>query len=383
MSERDGRQGPGANDILRLLMPQIDVMGITRIGDITGLDRIGIQVMQATRPLSLSNSVAQGKGFTPEAAAVSAILEAAECFFAERLSHFTAIVASSDDLGLARDLFAKHLTGDCPPDWQSEPLAWIEAIDLLSGAPRLIPHGLVHTAYTYPPDGRDAWFEASTSGLAVALNEHDAVLHGLLECFERDALATANRTHGFFQRRRIDHATIADPALNALIGKMEGAGLLVGLWHAPARADVPVIWCHLLEEDRGEGTLIPFPAEGSAAGLDAAATACRAIAEAAQSRLAAISGAREDITRLAYPRYPDWPAIEAHRKLLTSGPRPIDFAGLPPSPDRDADWLAVLEGKARAAGLASILIARLDTAPLAGLSAVKVLVPGLTPASEG
>src|SRR5690242_4584285 len=93
--ERDGRTGPAAPDLLRRLLPRLRDLGITRLGDITGLDRIGIPVMQAVRPLSLSNSVAQGKGATAEAAALSAILEAAECCFAERVSHFDATTASA------------------------------------------------------------------------------------------------------------------------------------------------------------------------------------------------------------------------------------------------------------------------------------------------
>lgn len=382
-AERDGRQGPGTKDVLGRLLPLVGDLGITRIGDITGLDRIGIKVMQATRPLSLSNSVAQGKGATAEAAAVSAILEAAECFFAERLSHFDVLTASADDLGIDPGEFAPHLSQTCPPDWHSDAMAWTAATDLLSAASRMIPLGLVHTAFTWPPDRRDACFEASTSGLAVALNEHDAVLHGLLECFERDGLARANGTHGFFQRFRIDPATVDDPVLNALIDQVRSAGLLVGLWRVPAHSDVSVIWCHLLEEDRGNGTLIPFPAEGSAASLDPAAAACRAIAEAAQSRLAAISAAREDITRQAYPRYPDWAMIEAHRTLLRDGPRAIDFSSLEQPPDNGTDWLALLSRRAETNGLTALLVTPLDTRPLAGLSAVKVLVPGLLPLSEG
>lgn len=381
-SDRDGRHGPVAGELLRGLIPQIDGLGITRIGDITGLDRVGIPVMQATRPLSLSNSVAQGKGVTPEAAAVSAILEAAECFFAERIAHFATVTSSADDLGIDAERFALHLSHDCPPDWRSEALAWTEARDILSDASHMIPLGLVHTAFTYPPDPLDAHFEASTSGLAIAANEHDAMLHGLLECIERDALARASRTHGFFQRSRIDLATIDEPHLNALLDQVQSAGLLVGLWQAPGRAGVPVIWCHLLEEDRGQGTLIPFPADGSAAGLDPAAAACRAIAEAAQSRLSAISGAREDITRLAYPRYPDWAMIEAHRKLLQHGPRPVDFTSLAAAPDPGTDWLALLIALCAKDGLSSILVTPVDTSPFAGLSAVKVLAPELLPLRE-
>lgn len=378
-SGTDGRTGPSPDALLRLLLPRLDDLGITRLGDITGLDRIGIPVVQAVRPLSLSNSVAQGKGAGLAMAALSAVLETAECFFAERLSHFKVTMASAAAIGIDGFSLAPHLSADCPASFANEEIAWVAAEDIVSGSRTGLPLGLVHTAYVHPAAAQDAWFQASTSGLAVAGNRHDAVLHGLLECFERDALARAQSTHGFFQRFRLDPATIAHPLLEGLLAELAEAGLLVGLWQAPARGGVPVIWCHLLEADTHRGTLIPFPAEGSAAGLDPAATAIRAIREAAQSRLAAISGAREDITRLSYPRYPDWDMIAAHRKLLREGPRPVHFDTLPGVPSAAEDWLAALAGR----GLSAILVVDLDTAPFADLAAVKVCVPELLPLMEG
>lgn len=380
-SGRDGRIGPAPADLLRGLLPRLADLGITRLGDITGLDRAGVPVVQAVRPLSLSNSVAQGKGATADMAALSAILEAAECFFAERLDRFEVTEASAQSLAICGESLARHMSADCPAGWMAEEIAWVAAEDLLSARRRCVPLALVHTAYTHPPLERDAWFEASTSGLAVAANRHDAVLHGLLECFERDALAGAQRMHGFFQRCRIDPSTIGDKDLDDLIEALRAAGLVVGLWRAEAKGGVPVVWCHLMEADPHAGSLIPFPADGSAAGLDPAAAAIRAIREAAQSRLAAISGAREDITRLSYPRYPDWDMIEAHRRLLRDGPRPIHFDSL--AVDRHVDWLADLMARGEAAGLSAILVTDLDTAPFAGLAAVKVFVPDLEPLGEG
>jgi ribosomal protein S12 methylthiotransferase accessory factor len=380
-SGRDGRTGPSPADLLRGLLPRLADLGITRLGDITGLDRLGLPVMQAVRPLSLSNSVAQGKGATGEMAALSAVLEAAECFFAERLTRFDVTWASATSLAVGPARFLRHMTADCPPDWAETHIAWVMAEDLLSSLRSPVPLAFVHTAYTHPSPRQDAWFEASTNGLAVAGSRHDAVLHGLLECFERDALAGAQRRHGFFQRCRIDPATIADAGLNELIETLHAAGLLVALWRAEAKGGVPVIWCHLLEEDSHAGSLVPFPADGSAAGLDPAATAIRAIREAAQSRLAAISGAREDITRLSYSRYPDWDMIEAHRRLLREGPRPVHFDCLATAGRRD--WLADLLARGEAAGLSSILVVDLDTAPFDDLAAVKVFVPGLEPLGEG
>lgn len=380
-SGRDGRTGPSPPELLRGLLPRLAGFGITRLGDITGLDRLGIPVMQAVRPLSLSNSVAQGKGTTADIAALSAILEAAECFFAERLDRFEITKASAQSLAVSGESLARHMNADCPAAWTAEEIAWVAAEDLLSSRRSAVPLALVHTAYVHPPPPQDAWFEASTNGLAVAASRHDAVLHGLLECFERDALAGAQRVHGFFQRCRIDPATIGDEELNDLLETVRAAGLVVGLWRAEAKGGVPVVWCHLMEEDPHAGSLIPFPADGSAAGLDPAAAAIGAIREAAQSRLAAISGAREDITRLSYPRYPDWDMIEAHRTLLRDGPRPVHFDTLAVQPR--GDWLADLLARGEATGLSAILVIDLDTAPFAGLAAVKVFVPDLEPLSEG
>src|SRR5512142_2615893 len=58
-------------------------MGITRLGNITGLDRIGIPVAVAVRPNSRSVSVSQGKGLDLSQAMASALMEACEGSHAE------------------------------------------------------------------------------------------------------------------------------------------------------------------------------------------------------------------------------------------------------------------------------------------------------------
>ena len=65
--------------------PLAKQMGITRLGNITGLDRIGIPVAIAVRPNSRSVSVSQGKGLDLPQAMASALMEASEGFHAEEL----------------------------------------------------------------------------------------------------------------------------------------------------------------------------------------------------------------------------------------------------------------------------------------------------------
>jgi ribosomal protein S12 methylthiotransferase accessory factor len=61
------------HETLARLRPLLAGMGITRVADITGLDRIGIPVFVACRPNSRSLAVSQGKGLDADAARVSAI----------------------------------------------------------------------------------------------------------------------------------------------------------------------------------------------------------------------------------------------------------------------------------------------------------------------
>ena len=51
-------------DTLAAILPLAERMGITRLANVTGLDRIGIPVCMACRPLSRSLAVSQGKGLT-------------------------------------------------------------------------------------------------------------------------------------------------------------------------------------------------------------------------------------------------------------------------------------------------------------------------------
>ena len=63
--------------------PLASSMGITRLGNITGLDRIGIPVVGAARPNSRSVSVSQGKGLDLSQAMTSALMEPIEGFHTE------------------------------------------------------------------------------------------------------------------------------------------------------------------------------------------------------------------------------------------------------------------------------------------------------------
>jgi YcaO-like protein with predicted kinase domain len=382
--DREGRVGPPPSEAFNLLLPLIRSMGITRLADLTGLDRIGLPVVQAVRPMSLSNAVSQGKGVDLCAAAVSAIFESAETFCAERIDSMSVVDASADALAAPEGWFESHLMSPAMSHWRQQVIPWVMGEDLDSHKTHPVPLELVHTAYVHPMLDHDGMFASSTSGLAAAFDGCDATLHGLLECVERDGLARASKVHGFFQHFRLDIGTAEDEALIYLIELVRRAGMIVGLWHIEGAGGIPVVWCHLMEAEQSQFPIMPHPAEGSAASLSIETAASKAIMEAAQSRLAAIAGAREDMTRAAYPKYPDWGHIAAHRKLLNEGPATLDFRKLQLDVlPRNGMWLPFMLSKLKAKGISSVLAVRLDTSPCHDIRVVKVLVPQLIPLREG
>ena len=70
---------------LEHIRPRLPEMGITRIANVTGLDRIGLPVVMVTRPNSRSLAGAQGKGLDLDSAMASGVMESVESYHAERI----------------------------------------------------------------------------------------------------------------------------------------------------------------------------------------------------------------------------------------------------------------------------------------------------------
>src|SRR5437660_404615 len=105
-------------------------MGITRLGNITGLDHIGIPVAVAVRPNSRSVSVSQGKGLELPQAMASALMEACEGFHAEEIG----VRRHSAYRDLAANETVVNPDMLCPagrPFNPSAEIMWTEGYDLL------------------------------------------------------------------------------------------------------------------------------------------------------------------------------------------------------------------------------------------------------------
>src|SRR5262245_59465733 len=67
------------------LRPLLGTFGITRVANLTMLDRIGIPVVMVCRPNSRSSAVFHGKGLDSVAAKASGLMEAVETWHAENI----------------------------------------------------------------------------------------------------------------------------------------------------------------------------------------------------------------------------------------------------------------------------------------------------------
>ncbi|HEY5711729.1 MAG TPA: YcaO-like family protein [Allosphingosinicella sp.] len=334
---------------------------VTRLADITGLDRIGLPVWQAVRPAGRSLSVHQGKGATPKAARISALCEAIETACAEMVAADGPYCSFADlpDDARAPDIADYCRVRTAVPE-HSEPIHWCAATNLLTGARHYLPHDLVSLDYTRALPSR---FERISSGLGAGANEAQALNTSLLEIVERDAI-------GSWQRRdpaaraatslRLD--TIQFEWFAAWRGRFAALGVALEVFQAPSIVGVPVFLCAIAgAEEFGPAWRRYW---GSAAHGDPEIALFRALAEAIQSRLTLIAGVRDDILPSSYRKDRPKPAAAPAGRVDWSG-----IESVPASTEAIAENLAAL-------GYPRIVAKRLDDG-LDGVFVTRVFVPGL------
>jgi len=356
-------------------------MGITRVGMLTGLDRIGLPVAMAVRPNGRALAVAQGKGLSVAAAKVSAIMEAAEAFHAETVTG-PLLRGRADELPGAVD--PRQLPMAASADPAEVPRArclWIAGVDLMGGTKAYVPFELVHADYTVPAP-EPVRFQATTSGLAAGNLPVEAQLHGLYEAIERDAIACwreAGGPHGS-RGRPLDLATVTDPDLLDLLARIGAAAIDVAVWEVTSDIGVPVYVALLMPRQGRDGQV---EAElGAGCHLAPEIALARALTEAAQTRLTRISGARDDFDPGSYGPTARLQRAEAAASwLLSARQGRASWAAMTaalrwaPGDDLEADLGTVLRALA-AAGFSTAVWVDLERRDI-GIPVGRVVVPGL------
>jgi ribosomal protein S12 methylthiotransferase accessory factor len=356
----------------RAVAPKI---GLTRMGFLTGLDRVGVPVAMAVRPNARSAAISLGKGLTPDHAAASAMMESIECWHAENIDRPLRRSALRDLRG--RALNVDRLPPLTESAWSPDAaIPWIEGVDVMTGAPLWAPYECVHAAYTHPlPEGSGCFF-ASTNGLASGNTPTEAMVHALTEVIERDATTLwifaddAER-----EARRVDPASVADPGCAAVIEKFRAAGLVTAIWETTSDVGIASFFAWIMENDAGAGG-VARSAIGQGCHLHPEIALSRALTEAAQHRLTVISGARDDLGDAEYAA-PDAELQAMRRALLLEGRAPRLFGRAPRFESDDLrDDAAHILSRLQAVGVDEVFALDLTKSQI-GVSVVRVVVPGL------
>jgi YcaO-like protein with predicted kinase domain len=280
-------------------------LAITRLGEITGLDIIGIPVAIAVRPNSRSLSVSQGKGLDRHAALASAAMEAIELAVAESLPR-EAELATFRDMSCRRPETANLAKGSrcqsrfLDPDL---PLPWVEGYDLVAGHRTKVAWPLVGVDYRRSPPGFHDSFQVSSDGLASGITYGEAIFHGLCELIERDASALL----GFLPEREISSRIVAvapgdGAAVLGLVEKIADSDLSLAMIDMTSDLAVPAFMAIIHDSHatlRTDHAPIDFAGGCGCHPLRSRAM-IRAITEACQSRLTIKSGSRDDFAARLY-----------------------------------------------------------------------------------
>ena len=280
------------------LLPKI---GVTRIANITDLDRVGIPVFSAIRPSAAQGAISiySGKGATETNARISAIMESFERCLAEQPEvsiNLSGVPLNAERINDTYESLSESYPTLYPdalllPQPFAEPtsLEWVMGHDLMNDIEVFVPANAVF--HPYNPQEANALFRSNTNGLASGNTIEEAVLHGLLEVIERDALSIAEYTRNPGREILLSE----DDGVNyELKRKMEETGIKVKLWLLDSDINIPTIVAAL------DDTVLRDPAllvMGAGAHLSPEIAVTRALTEAAQSRVVQIHGAREDTDR--------------------------------------------------------------------------------------
>lgn len=285
---------------------QIKKIGVTRIADITNLDRLGIPIFSAIRPSAAPGAISiySGKGSTEQRARISAIMESFERCLAERPGINANIAGNISAPALVESYLnarENHTALDPADLLLSQPynpsslLEWTGAYDLMNKEEVFVSANAVYHPYDGPGQCQRL-FLSNTNGLASGNVLEEAILHGLLEVIERDAISTAQFTRDLGKEIIL---TEEDGYLYELAQKFKDAGVDLKIWLVPTDTGVPTIIAATDDVKLKDPALLVM---GAGSHLKPEIAVARAITEAAQSRVVQIQGAREDTDREGFIR---------------------------------------------------------------------------------
>jgi len=364
----DTQRASPLNETLARIEPKVPAAGITRVADITNLDRIGIPVFSCIRPTAEDGAITiyNGKGATVEESKISAIMEGIERYCAE--VHDRII-----ERGYYHELFGRGRIVDpndliLPPEADpNQILPWVGGFDIANDEPVLVPAQVVFhpLSQKYRP-----LFRTGTNGLASGNTMEEAIFHALAEVIERDAwsLVEASRNSG------PEVVNIDDPLINGTQKKFTDAKVEVTIRDITSDIGIPTMAAVADDVLLKDPMLLTM---GMGTHTSARIAVMRALTEVAQSRLTQIHGAREDTTvaqvrkRLGYDR------TKRMNAYWFKDNGEVDYRTIPSCDSDDfVKDIHLLIKKLNKQGLDRVIVVDLTRDEI-GIPVVRVVVPGL------
>ncbi len=392
---------------LEKVNPMINEIGISRIANITDMDRLKIPNYSSVLPGTEDYIwVYGGKGPTKNHAKASAIMESIERFSAlQRNYTFKVIRGSYEELSKSYNILTY--------DEVIEPLSftldnkmimdYCIGYDLLNEKDILVPAPLVIFKYIPKPPSVNPYAFYHTNGLASGNVIEEAICHALCEVIERDSTSISEFVSSAFQYHILrsiensfirngiklnsieskkfidDNGIYPDVDLNNidseqikyLLKRFENCQITINIKNITSDLGIPTFIASSVEWiNHDYGYLV----EGHGAHPDSRIALIRAITEVSQSRAANIQGSRDDLRKMKY----DFEDSDDKRSWqFMKSTKNIKFSDIESFYNEDIlDDIKLILAKLKKKGLNKSIIVNL-TNPKLNIPVVRALVPGL------
>jgi ribosomal protein S12 methylthiotransferase accessory factor YcaO len=412
------------DDTINQISPICKKIGVTRISDITYMDRLYIPNYSTVLPGTEDSIwVYGGKGPTKIHAKVSALMESIERY-CSLSSNFSKSFIQGTYFQLSK-IYNKVLH----PDEVVEPVQrtyndknsiidFLPGFDLLTNQGVLVPAQLALSKFSPRSPCVSAFPYSHTNGLASGNVLEEAICQGLCEVIERDAASIAdlcassipysilkekinllnkdqNGRYPFTQipeDRFVDDPSIfPDVNISDIAEEFEPIKFLVKRF---TDAGISLLIKNITQKDIGIPTFVASSiesitsdygifAKGYGTHLDARIALIRAITELSQTRAANIQGARDDFIKIQYKEGDEIYKRKWHFMPASSSPtrknnkKNIMFSEIKTYVNKDIlDDIKLILALLKKAGLKRAIIVDL-TNPNVGIPVVRAVVPGL------
>jgi thioglycine synthase len=410
-------------DTLAEIIPLCKKIGVTRISDITYMDKLYIPNYTVVLPGTEDSIwVYSGKGTSKADAKASALMESIE-----RYSSLSSTCSKSFIQGSYSQLSKSYNQVLNPHEviefvertYRNDSIIdFLSGFDLLRNEEVLIPVQLALSRYSPKPPTTSVFPYSHTNGLASGNVVEEAICHALCEVIERDAASIADlcassipysilekitnslkneQTGGFPVTQIPGDQFVDDPRIFPDVDISEIAEQFEPIKFVVKRftdSGIPLMIKEITQKDIGIPTFVAssiewinstygYFAKGYGTHPDARIALIRAITEVSQTRAVNIQGARDDLKKIRYEENDEiykrkWQFMPASSSLTArSNSKTVKFSEIKTYINKDIlDDIKLILNRLRKAGLTRAIVVDLTNHNL-GMPVVRAIVPGL------